>query len=97
MTQSKVLAKKGIWVSEFRIESGLNCGGHAFAPGGYAPVLDSLHYCSPWFFPSDAGYFAAPNLSGGWYFLLVPVLLYCVGFYMIEHKKDTVIFFILAV
>jgi hypothetical protein len=29
--QGKYLAKKGIWVSEFRIESGLNCGGHAFA------------------------------------------------------------------
>ncbi len=32
--QSKFLAKKGIWVSEFRIESGLNCGGHAFASDG---------------------------------------------------------------
>ncbi len=29
--QAKFLAKKGLWVSEFRIESGLNCGGHAFA------------------------------------------------------------------
>jgi hypothetical protein len=33
--QAKYLAKKGIWVSEFRIESGLNCGGHAFATDGY--------------------------------------------------------------
>ncbi len=33
--QSKVLAKKGIWVSEYRIESGLNCGGHAFATAGH--------------------------------------------------------------
>lgn len=32
--QGKVLAKKGIWVSEYRIESGLNCGGHAFATDG---------------------------------------------------------------
>lgn len=32
--QGKMLAKKGIWVSEFRIESGLNCGGHAFATNG---------------------------------------------------------------
>lgn len=32
--QGKVLAKKGIWVSEYRIESGLNCGGHAFATEG---------------------------------------------------------------
>jgi hypothetical protein len=34
LTQGKVMAKKGIWVSEFRIESGLNCGGHAFATEG---------------------------------------------------------------
>jgi len=32
--QGKILAKKGIWVSEYRIESGLNCGGHAFATDG---------------------------------------------------------------
>jgi len=31
LIQGKFLAKKGLWVSEFRIESGLNCGGHAFA------------------------------------------------------------------
>ena len=35
LIQGKYLAKKGIWVSEFRIESGLNCGGHAFATEGY--------------------------------------------------------------
>ncbi len=32
--QGKFFAKKGIWVSEYRIESGLNCGGHAFATDG---------------------------------------------------------------
>lgn len=32
--QGKILAKKGLMVSEFRIESGLNCGGHAFATDG---------------------------------------------------------------
>ena len=39
--QGKVLAKKGIWVSEYRIESGLNCGGHAFATAGLltGPIL----------------------------------------------------------
>jgi len=39
--QGKFLAKKGIWVSEYRIESGLNCGGHAFATEGYlmGPIL----------------------------------------------------------
>src|SRR5690606_35564509 len=41
LVQGKILAKKGIWVSEFRIESGLNCGGHAFATDGYlmGPIL----------------------------------------------------------
>lgn len=34
MTQGKFFAKKGLWVSEYRVESGLNCGGHAFAHGG---------------------------------------------------------------
>lgn len=34
MIQGSFLAKKGIWVSEYRIESGLNCGGHAFATDG---------------------------------------------------------------
>ena len=39
--QGKMLAKKGLWVSEFRIESGLNCGGHAFATDGIliGPIL----------------------------------------------------------
>lgn len=42
--QGKILAKKGIWVSEFRIESGLNCGGHAFATDGYllGPILEEF-------------------------------------------------------
>ena len=35
MIQGKFLASKGLEVSEFRIESGLNCGGHAFASQGY--------------------------------------------------------------
>lgn len=34
LIQGKFLAKKGIEVSEFRIESGVNCGGHAFASEG---------------------------------------------------------------
>lgn len=42
--QGKYLAKKGIWVSEFRIESGLNCGGHAFATDGslLGPILEEF-------------------------------------------------------
>src|SRR5690606_32362681 len=35
LIQGKFLAKKGIWVSEYRIEAGLNCWGHAFATDGY--------------------------------------------------------------
>lgn len=44
LTQGKFLARKGIWVSEFRIESGLNCGGHAFATDGFliGPVLQEF-------------------------------------------------------
>lgn len=44
LVQAKFLAKKGIWVSEFRIESGLNCGGHAFATEGnlLGPVLEEF-------------------------------------------------------
>jgi len=34
LIQGKLLAKKGLEVFEFRIESGLNCGGHAFASNG---------------------------------------------------------------
>lgn len=42
--QAKILAKKGIWISEYRIESGLNCGGHAFATTGLllGPILDEF-------------------------------------------------------
>lgn len=40
MIQGRYMAKKGLEISEFRIESGLNCGGHAFAsPGHLLPVL----------------------------------------------------------
>ena len=40
LIQGKFLAKKGIEVAEFRIESGLNCGGHAFASDGQLlPIL----------------------------------------------------------
>ncbi|WP_339918029.1 hypothetical protein [Yeosuana marina] len=44
LIQGKFLAKKGLWISEYRIESGLNCGGHAFATDGYllGPVLQEF-------------------------------------------------------
>ncbi len=34
LVQGKFLAKKGLEIAEFRIESGLNCGGHAFPSDG---------------------------------------------------------------
>ena len=42
--QGRYLAKKGIWVSEYRVESGLNCGGHAFATNGLlcGPILEEF-------------------------------------------------------
>ncbi|MHA6727269.1 hypothetical protein ACX3PU_04305 [Chryseobacterium sp. A301] len=44
MVQGQFLAKKGLWVSEYRIESGLNCGGHAFATQGLlmGPILEEF-------------------------------------------------------
>lgn len=45
LIQGKFFAKKGLWVSEFRIESGLNCGGHAFATDGVllGPILQEFY------------------------------------------------------
>jgi len=42
--QGKFLAKRGLWVSEYRIESGLNCGGHVFATKGLlmGPILEEF-------------------------------------------------------
>jgi hypothetical protein len=44
LIQGKFLAKKGLWVSECRIESGLNCGGHAFPTKGLllGPILEEF-------------------------------------------------------
>lgn len=42
--QGKFLAKRGLWISEYRIESGLNCGGHAFPTKGIllGPILEEF-------------------------------------------------------
>ena len=42
--QGKFFAQKGLWISEYRIESGLNCGGHAFATDGYlmGPIMEEF-------------------------------------------------------
>ncbi|MBF0511068.1 MAG: hypothetical protein HQL13_01925 [Candidatus Omnitrophica bacterium] len=44
IVQGKFFAKKGLWISEYRIESGLNCGGHAFATEGFlmGPILEEF-------------------------------------------------------
>ncbi len=47
--QGKYLARRGLWVSEYRIESGLNCGGHAFASAGHllGPILEEFKQKKP--------------------------------------------------
>jgi hypothetical protein len=42
--QGRFLAKRGLWVSEYRVESGLNCGGHTFATRGFllGPILEQF-------------------------------------------------------
>ena len=44
LIQGKFFAKHGLWVAEYRVESGLNCGGHAFAAKGQliGPVLEEF-------------------------------------------------------
>lgn len=42
--QGTFFAKHGLWLSEFRVESGLNCGGHAFPTKGQllGPILQEF-------------------------------------------------------
>jgi hypothetical protein len=42
--QGKFLARRGLWVSEYHVESGINCGGHAFTGKGHlmGPVLEEF-------------------------------------------------------
>jgi len=44
IVQGKFFAKKGLWISEYRVESGLNCGGHCFASDGFlmGPILEEF-------------------------------------------------------
>lgn len=44
LIQGRFMARMGLWVSEFRVESGLNCGGHAFPTQGLlmGPILDEF-------------------------------------------------------
>jgi hypothetical protein len=42
--QGKIFAAKGLWVSEYRIESGVNCGGHCFPTNGvlFGPIIEEF-------------------------------------------------------
>jgi hypothetical protein len=44
LIQGKIFAGKGLWVSEYRIESGVNCGGHCFPTNGilFGPILEEF-------------------------------------------------------
>lgn len=44
LVQGKIFAGKGLWVSEYRIESGVNCGGHCFPTNGvlFGPILEDF-------------------------------------------------------
>jgi hypothetical protein len=44
LVQGKIFAGKGLWVSEYRIESGVNCGGHCFPTNGilFGPILEEF-------------------------------------------------------
>jgi hypothetical protein len=44
LVQGKIFAGKGLWISEYRIESGVNCGGHCFPTNGilFGPILEEF-------------------------------------------------------
>ena len=71
LIQGKFLAKKGLWVSEYRIESGLNCGGHAFATDGFllGPILEEFKQKKDSFF-ADLSTLTNSVLESGSKFLL---------------------------
>lgn len=74
--QAKYLAKKGIWVSEFRVESGLNCGGHAFATDGYllGPILEEFKLKRTEMIAELFGLYTAGLESRGHHILAAPPL-----------------------
>ena len=69
LIQGKFLAKKGIEVAEFRIESGINCGGHAFASDGILlpTVLEEFAEkkaeLAKTFLPMIEAYYAENNMA----------------------------------
>lgn len=69
LIQGKFLARKGIEVREFRIESALNCGGHAFASDGFlmGPIVqefaDNRDKFPEMFEPLIEGYYKKKGLE----------------------------------
>ncbi len=48
LVQGKFFAKRGLWVSEYSIESGINCGGHAFLGKGHLLGVVLEEFRSRW-------------------------------------------------
>ena len=67
LVQGKFLAKRGLWVSEYRIESSLNCGGHAFATKGFliGPILEEFRGKRKEFLESVSAVYAKACLASG--------------------------------
>ncbi len=69
MIQGRFLAKKGVEIREFRIESALNCGGHAFASDGFlmGPILqefkDNREKFPEMFEPMIESYYRKKNME----------------------------------
>jgi hypothetical protein len=68
LIQGKFLSRKGLEVHEFRVESGLNCGGHAFpSEGELLPSLlqefnDKRHQLKEQFLPMVKKHYDAQNM-----------------------------------
>ncbi len=69
LIQGKFLARKGLEIYEFRVESGLNCGGHAFPSNGeLLPYLlsefkEKRHQLKESFMPFIEKYYASQDLT----------------------------------
>lgn len=76
LIQAKMLAKKGLWVTEFRVESGLNCGGHAFATEGLllGPILEEFKQKRNELREELSGIYQAALLNKGISLVETPVL-----------------------
>lgn len=95
LIQGKYLAKKGIWVSEFRIESGLNCGGHAFATEGYllGPILEEFKIKKQELIDAIFEvYNASLRKKNKQYFIYPPKMIFSVQGGIGTHEEDDFLF-----